>query len=200
MIRYPNKESGNLLRLSCEPENWALIRPVSPERRGLIRVRGWTFGPGNALRNATSGIPSPEVGSRRAEPGRFKRKGHERPGTGHPPGRTGFVGGHGRASRLTFDDSDAGEIFRAATATVRGLAPCQVEASYRSVNGGFVRFPPSQPEHPDIERHRESGWDGQVDAGTAGGGGRSRCVTEASSTGVWWSVPPVHRRKMRSSC
>src|SRR6202171_3541658 len=66
-------------------------------------------------------------------------------------------------SRVTFDDSDAGEIFREATAAVGGLASCRVEASYRSVNGEFVRFPPSQPAHPDIERHRESGWDGHVD-------------------------------------
>ena len=70
-------------------------------------------------------------------------------------------------SRLTFDDSDVGEIFREATAVVDGLASCQVEAGYRSVNGGFVRFPPSVPAHPDIQRHRESGWDGHVD--TRGG-------------------------------
>lgn len=73
-------------------------------------------------------------------------------------------GGLAALSRVTFSDSDAGEIFRVATAAVGGLASCQVEASYRSVNGGFVRFPPSQPAHRDIERHRESGWDGQVDA------------------------------------
>src|SRR6202171_6796656 len=74
-------------------------------------------------------------------------------------------------SRVTFSDSDAGEIFRVAPAAVGGLAPCQVEASYRSVNGGFVRFPPSQPAHPDIERHRESGWDGQVEPKDGRGGG-----------------------------
>src|ERR1700722_18295776 len=73
-------------------------------------------------------------------------------------------GGLAALSRVTFSDSDAGEIFRVATAAVGGLASCQVEASYRSVNGGFVRFPPSQPAHPHIERHRASGWDGQVDA------------------------------------
>jgi PucR C-terminal helix-turn-helix domain/GGDEF-like domain len=67
-------------------------------------------------------------------------------------------------SRVTFSDSDFGDIFRVAEAAVGDLGPCQVEASYRSVNGGFVRFPPSQPAHPDIERHRRSGWDGQVDA------------------------------------
>src|ERR1700719_1248753 len=81
-------------------------------------------------------------------------------------------------SCVTFGDSDAGEIFRVATAAVGGLAPCQVEASYRSVNGGFVRFPPSQPAHPDIEQHRESGWDGQVDA----------------KDGRWgWAFPLSHR-------
>ena len=87
-------------------------------------------------------------------------------------------GGLAALSRVTFSDSDAGEIFRVATATVGGLASCQVEASYRSVNGGFVRFPPSQPAHPDIERHRESGWDGQVDA----------------KDGRWgWAFPLSHR-------
>jgi hypothetical protein len=67
-------------------------------------------------------------------------------------------------SRVDFSDCDIGEIFQVATAAVGNLGPCQVEASYRSVDGGFVRFPPSQPEHPQIERHlRESGCDGQVD-------------------------------------
>src|ERR1700730_17278144 len=67
-------------------------------------------------------------------------------------------------SRVAFSDRDAGEIFRVVTAAVGNLAPCQVEASYRSVDKGFVRFPPSQPEHPDIEQPlRESGSDGQVD-------------------------------------
>ncbi|MDT5288420.1 MAG: hypothetical protein QOF88_3309 [Mycobacterium sp.] len=81
-------------------------------------------------------------------------------------------------SRVTFDDSDVGEIFRVATVAVGGLASCQVEASYQSVNGGFVRFPPSQPAHPDIERHRESGWDGHVDA----------------RDGRWgWAFPLSHR-------
>ena len=46
------------------------------------------------------------------------------------------------------------------------------------MNGGFVRFPPSQPAHPDIERHRESGWDGQVDI----------------KDGRWgWAFPLSHR-------
>jgi len=81
-------------------------------------------------------------------------------------------------SRVTFDDSDAGEIFREATAAVGGLASCQVEASYRWVNGEFVRFPPCQPAHPDIRRHRESGWDGPVDA----------------RDGRWgWAFPLSHR-------
>ena len=76
-------------------------------------------------------------------------------------------------SRVDFSDCDIGEIFQVATAAVGNLGPCQVEASYRSVDGGFVRFPPSQPEHPDIERHlRESGCDGQVDVQ----GGRWGCA------------------------
>jgi sugar diacid utilization regulator len=67
-------------------------------------------------------------------------------------------------SRVAFSDSDIDEIFQDARAAVGNLTPCQVEASYRSVDGGFVRFPPSQPEHPAIEQHlRESGCDGQVD-------------------------------------
>ncbi len=87
-------------------------------------------------------------------------------------------GGLAALSCVTFSACDAGEIFRAATAAVGGLAGCQVEASYRSMNGGFVRFPPSQPAHPDIERHRESGWDGQVNA----------------NDGRWgWAFPLSHR-------
>ena len=48
-------------------------------------------------------------------------------------------------SCVTFSDSDINEIFRVATDAVGRLAACRVEASYRSVNGGFERFPPSQP-------------------------------------------------------
>jgi hypothetical protein len=88
-------------------------------------------------------------------------------------------GGLTALSNVTFSDSDADEIFCVATAAVGGLAPCQVEASYRSVNGGFVRFPPSQPAHPDVERRiRESGSDGQVDL----------------QNGRWgWAFPLSHR-------
>ena len=85
------------------------------------------------------------------------------PGRNWPAGQASS-GGLAALSRVTFSDSDVGEVFRVATAAVGGLASCEVEASYRSVDGGFVRFPPSQPAHPDIERHRESGWDGLVDA------------------------------------
>src|ERR1700726_35373 len=86
-------------------------------------------------------------------------------------------------SRVAFSDSDIGEIFQDATAAVGNLTPCQVEASYRSVDGGFVRFPPSQPEHPEIEQDlRESGCDGQVDVQ----GGR------------WgWALPLSHRSIVR---
>ena len=67
-------------------------------------------------------------------------------------------------SRVAFSDCDAGEIFQVAAAAVGNLAPCQVKASYRLLDGGFVGFPASQPEHPEIERHlRESGCDGQLD-------------------------------------
>ena len=96
------------------------------------------------------------------------------PAQGTRPDEQASSGGLAALSRLTFDDSDAGEIFREATAAVGGLASCQVEASYRWVNGGFVRFPPSQPAHPDIERHRESGWDGHVHTRDGRWGGRSR--------------------------
>ena len=100
------------------------------------------------------------------------------PAQGTRPDEQASSGGLVALSRVTFDDSDAGEIFREATAAVGGLASCQVEASYRSVNGGFVRFPPSQPAHPDIERHRECGWDGHVD----------------TSDGRWgWAFPLSHR-------
>src|ERR1700754_206584 len=100
------------------------------------------------------------------------------PAQGTRPDEQASPGGLAALSLVTFDDSDAGEIFREATAAVGGLASCQVEASYRWVNGGFVRFPPSQPAHPDIERHRESGWDGHVD----------------TRDGRWgWAFPLSHR-------
>jgi hypothetical protein len=81
-------------------------------------------------------------------------------------------------SRVIFSD-DAGEIFQSATAAVGGLGPCQVEASYRSVNGEFVRFPSSQPVHPETERHRQCNWDGLIDV----------------EDGRWgWAFPLSHRR------
>jgi len=100
------------------------------------------------------------------------------PAQGTRPDEQASSRGLAALSRLTFDDSDVGEIFREATAAVDGLASCQVEASYRSVNGGFVRFPPSVPAHPDIQGHRESGWDGHVD----------------TRDGRWgWAFPLSHR-------
>jgi sugar diacid utilization regulator len=82
-------------------------------------------------------------------------------------------------SRVAFSDSDTAEIFRVATAAVGGLGPCRVEASYRSVNGEFIRFPPSQPVHPETERHRQSNWDGHIDV----------------EDGRWgWAFPLRHRR------
>ncbi len=82
-------------------------------------------------------------------------------------------------SRVTLSDSDAGEIFRVATAAVDGLGPCRVEASYRSVNGEFNLFPISQSVHPETDRHRQSNWDGQVDV----------------ADGRWgWAYPLSHRR------
>ena len=82
-------------------------------------------------------------------------------------------------SRVDFGDSDTGGIFQVATAAVGNLGPCQVEASYLSVDGGFVRFPPSQAEHPEIERHlRGAGCGGHVDV----------------KRGRWgWALPLYHR-------
>ena len=82
-------------------------------------------------------------------------------------------------SCVTFSDVDINEIFRVAAAAVGSLAACHVEASYRSVNGGFERFPPTQPTHPDLERHHESGWNGRVD----------------TAEGRWgWAFPLSHQR------
>ncbi|WP_458319318.1 PucR family transcriptional regulator [Mycolicibacterium brisbanense] len=97
---------------------------------------------------------------------------------GSRPDEQASSAGLAALSRLTFHDSDVGEIFREAKAACDGLASCQVEASYWSMNGGFVRFPPSVPVHPDIQRHRDSGWDGHVD----------------TRDGRWgWAFPLTHR-------
>ena len=148
-----------------------------------------TFGPGKAVPNANFGyaVPSDALADTPATVAREEaaERGHSNmndeshsPAKGTRQAEQASSAGLAALSCVTFSDSDAGEIFRAATAAVGGLAPCQVEASYRSVNGGFVRFPPSQPAHPDIERHRESGWDGQVDA----------------KDGRWgWAFPLSHR-------
>ena len=162
----------------------------APQRsRVVIGRRVGTFGPGKAVRNANLGMPfltdaladppAPVAREEGAEHGHSNMNDESRsPAQGTRPDRTGFVRGSGCAVAFTFGDSDAGEIFREATAAVGGLASCQVEASYRSVNGGFVRFPPSQPAHPDIQRHRESGWDGHVD----------------TRDGRWgWAFPLSHR-------
>jgi DNA-binding PucR family transcriptional regulator len=69
-------------------------------------------------------------------------------------------------SRVDFGDCDAAGIFQVATVAVGSVSPCRVEASYRSVNGDFVRFPPSQSEYPEIDRQlRESGSGGRMDVG-----------------------------------
>ncbi|MDF3340966.1 helix-turn-helix domain-containing protein [Mycolicibacterium septicum] len=66
-----------------------------------------------------------------------------------------------------------------ATAAVGVLGSWRFEASYRAVDGEFVRFPASQPVHPETEQHRRSNWDGQID------------VTD----GRWaWAFPLRHRR------
>ena len=123
--------------------------------------------------------PSATVAREEAQPGHSNMNDESHsPAQGTRPDEQASSGGLAALSRVTFDDSDVGEIFREATAAVDGLASCQVEASYRSVNGGFVRFPPSVPAHPDIQRHRESGWDGHVD----------------TRDGRWgWAFPLSHR-------
>jgi sugar diacid utilization regulator len=85
-------------------------------------------------------------------------------------------------SRVDFSECDIGGIFQVATTAVGNLSPCEVEASYRSVDGGFDRFPPAQPEHPEIERHlREAGCGGQVE-----------------QRGRWgWMLPLSHRRTVK---
>ena len=66
-------------------------------------------------------------------------------------------------SQVRFDDHDAAEILRVAAAAIGTISPCRVEASYRVVEGAFVRSPSWQPEDLDLERRvRESGCDGRV--------------------------------------
>jgi hypothetical protein len=85
-------------------------------------------------------------------------------------------------SHIAFSDRDVGEIFRDATVAVGNLSQCQVVSSYQSVDGGFVRFPPSQPEHPEIERQlRECGCDGHVDV----------------QDGWGWALPLTHRSTVK---
>lgn len=85
-------------------------------------------------------------------------------------------------SRVDFGNSDAREIFQLANAAVGNLATCHVEASYRSVDEVMVGFPPTQVDHPEIERHlRDSGCDGPV----------------AVHGGQWgWALPLSHRNKV----
>jgi hypothetical protein len=81
-------------------------------------------------------------------------------------------------SHIAFSDRDVGEIFRDATVAVGDLSQCQVLSSYRSVDGGFVRFPSSQAERPEIEQQlREFGCDGHVDV----------------QDGWGWALPLTHR-------
>ncbi|MCV7173672.1 helix-turn-helix domain-containing protein [Mycobacterium manitobense] len=101
------------------------------------------------------------------------------PSQGTPKSEQALSAGLAALSDVTFSDSDAGEIFLVASAAIRGLGPCQFEASYRSVNGEFVQFPSSAKEHRDIERHRRSNGDGQIEA----------------ENGRWgWAYPMRHRR------
>ncbi|BBX02020.1 hypothetical protein MMOR_29560 [Mycolicibacterium moriokaense] len=82
-------------------------------------------------------------------------------------------------SRVDFGDYDTDGIFQVATVAVGNLSTCQVEASYRSLDGEFVRFPRSQPEYPEIDRQlREFGSGGQIDVGR----------------GQWgWAIPMNHQ-------
>jgi len=128
----------------------------------------------------TSGSPFLEGWAREAPSPRLQNeRSLAQPVTRHSRNRTSTISWTGRIDAGQFERPDAGEIFRVATAPVAGLGPCQVEASYRSVNGEFIRFPQSQPAHRDIEWHRRSNWDGQVEA----------------KDGRWrWAFPLRHRR------
>lgn len=86
-------------------------------------------------------------------------------------------------SRVTFCDQDTGQIFQMAAVAVGELASCHVVASYLCSDGSYARVQPSQPEHPEIERHlRESGCGGQVEVP----GGR------------WvWPLPLSHRNVVK---
>jgi sugar diacid utilization regulator len=109
----------------------------------------------------------------------MKNDGSHGPSRGTRQAEPALSAGLAALSRVTLGDSDAGEILRVATAAVGALVACQVEASYQLVNGEFIRFPPSQPAHPDFERHRQSNWDGQVD----------------TKDGRWgWAFPLRHQR------
>jgi hypothetical protein len=82
-------------------------------------------------------------------------------------------------SCVDFSECDTGEIFQSASAAVGLLSPCQVNASYRFVDGESDRFPPCQGERPDIERHLN-----ELDCGG--------CVH--AERGRWeWSLPLDHR-------
>jgi sugar diacid utilization regulator len=66
-------------------------------------------------------------------------------------------------SAVSFDHLDADAIFATATAAMPTLAPCRVEASYRSADGEFIRCPPAQPDRPDLlSLARQSGCDGDL--------------------------------------
>ncbi|WP_415624134.1 PucR family transcriptional regulator [Mycobacterium intermedium] len=148
---------------------------------GRKQTPGEQFGR-NTVRIATGGVwgECAVVGRRRAERSRHSQPSIERgvaqdghfnmDGESPSPSGPSWQGRQASSerlavlSRVAFDDCNIGEIFQELKAAVGDLSSCQVEASFRFVDGGFLRFPPSQPQHPEIERHlRQSGCGVQVD-------------------------------------
>jgi hypothetical protein len=73
-------------------------------------------------------------------------------------------GGLATLSSLNFEQSDASQILEAAAGAVPELGPYQVEAVYRCIGGDLVPWPPTRPQHPELDKLlSECGGDGPVE-------------------------------------
>jgi hypothetical protein len=98
--------------------------------------------------------------------------------TDEPPSRTYDAEEPDAASRglsllssVRFNRPESADILKDAAAAATTLTPCRTEASYRTTDGAWELWPPSQTKRPEIDRLVEdSGGDGQVEVPGRGWG------------------------------